>query len=154
MTALCVLFTANLAAQQRGGGQRMNSEERVKQQVESLKKELKLNAQQEKEVQTLLTESNKKRSEMFQKNRESDDRDARKAEMDKITADENAGMKKILTEDQYKSYTVWQENQRQKMEKQRGERGEKKNNDKNPADTPDGKAKSGDGCKSKCCEDK
>lgn len=123
ITALCVLFTANINAQQRQGGQRMSPEERVKQHVESLKKELKLDEKQEKEVLTLLTDSSKKRGEMFQKNREGGDREAMRKEMTKMQEEENAAMKKILTEEQYKSYTALLEKQRKEMEQRRNERG-------------------------------
>ena len=70
--------------------------------------------------------------------------------MKKKQEDENAAIKKSLTDEQYKNYTTWQENQRKEMEKRREERG----GQRGPAQSPDNQAKNNGCCKSKECKNK
>jgi hypothetical protein len=123
LSTLFVAFSLGVTAQQRGG-QRMSPEEMVKQRVEAVKKEVKLNEKQEKEVTTLFTDTQKKRTEMFQNRQGSTDRNANREQFQKLQDEENAAMKKILTEEQYKTYTAFLEKQRKEMEERMRSRGQ------------------------------
>ena len=115
-------LTLNLTAQQRVGGQRLSPEERVKQRVEAVKKEVKLTADQEKQVTTLFTESQKRQVELFQ-NSGGGNWEANREKFQKLQAEETENVKKILTEEQFKAYTAYVEKQRKEMEQRRGQGG-------------------------------
>jgi hypothetical protein len=125
LSTLFVAFSLGATAQQRGGGQRMSPEEQVKQRVETVKKEVKLTEKQEKEVTTLFTDTQKKRAEMFQ-NRQGGggNWEANREKFQKLQDEENAAMKKILTEEQNKTYTAFLEKQRKEMEERMRSRGQ------------------------------
>ncbi|MDR1415020.1 MAG: hypothetical protein LBI96_04330 [Odoribacteraceae bacterium] len=118
--------TLGVTAQQRGGGQRTSPEEMLKQRVEAVKKEVKLTADQEKQVTTLFTETQKKRAEMFQ-NTQGGGRgnwEANREKLQKLQDEENEAMKKILTEEQNKTYVAYLEKQRKEMEERMRSRGQ------------------------------
>jgi len=108
-------FSVN--AQQRGPRERQTPEQQATRMVTRLNEELKLTEAQQKELQTWFTNSFKKREETFQKNREN--REAMRTQMQKDRAATDAQLKKILTEEQYKTYKA-NEEKRQKERQQRG----------------------------------
>ncbi len=97
----------------------MNPEEMVKKQVEQMKAELKLNEQQEKQVKELFTANFKQRGELMKKYQ--GQRDSVMIHMKKIEEQQDLSLKKILTEEQYKTYQANQEKRKQEMEKRRKE---------------------------------
>lgn len=122
LVAFCLSLSVNLFAQQRGGG-RFDPEQRMKQEIENLTKELKLNENQVKEVTAILKEAQKKQQEQFQSGRNGD-REAMMANMRKMRDEQSAAIKKLLTEEQAKTYTALlkkQEEERQQRMQQRGQ---------------------------------
>ena len=124
ISSLFLFMVLGVSAQQHGPqhrGQRghMNPEEMVKRQVEHMKTELKLNEQQEKQVKDLLTENFKQRGELMKKYQ--GQRDSVMVNMKKMEEQQNLSLKKILTEEQYKTYLTNQEKRKQEMEKRRKE---------------------------------
>ena len=84
-----------------------------------MKTELKLNEQQEKQVKDLFTENLKKREELMKKYQ--GQRDSVMVYMKKMEDQQNLSLKKILTEEQYKTYLTNLEKRKQEMEKRRKE---------------------------------
>ena len=124
ISSLFLFMALGVSAQQHGPqhrGQRghMNPEEMVKKQVEQMKTELKLNEQQEKQVKDLFTENLKKREELMKKYQ--GQRDSVMVNMKKMEDQQNLSLKKILTEEQYKTYLTNLEKRKQEMEKRRKE---------------------------------
>ena len=125
ISSLFLFMVLGVSAQQHGPqhrGQRghMNPEEMVKRQVEHMKTELKLNEQQEKQVKDLLTENFKQRGVLMKKYQGQRDSVMQEA-MKKMEEQQNLSLKKILTEEQYKTYLTNQEKRKQEMEKRRKE---------------------------------
>ena len=121
ISSLFILMTVSLSAQQHGPqhrGQRgpRNPEEMVKRQVEQMKTELKLNEQQEKQVKDLFTKNFQQRDELMKKYQ-----GQRDSVMINMEEQQNLSLKKILTEEQYKTYLTNQEKRKQEMEKHRKE---------------------------------
>lgn len=136
ISSLFVLMTVSLSAQQywpqhRGQRGPMNPEEMIKRQVEHMKTELKLNEQQEKQVKDLLIENFKQRGELMKKYQ--GQRDSVIVNMKKIENQQNLSLKKILTEEQYKTYLTNQEKRKQEMEKRRKEMMDKHGGQGSPA---------------------
>lgn len=124
ISSLFVLMTVSLNAQDRGQqhrGQRgpMNPEEMVKKMVEQMKTELKLDEKQEKQVKELFTENFKKRGELMKKYQ--GQRDSVMFYSKKMQEQQNLSLKKILTEEQYKTYLTNLEKRKQEMEKRHKE---------------------------------
>lgn len=113
---LFVAIQANAQQQQRGPRERMTPEQTATRIVERLNEQLKLTEAQQKELKTWYTESLKTREENFKKNREN--REAMMEQMKKDQEATEAQLKKVLTEEQYKTY---QENE-EKRRKERQER--------------------------------
>lgn len=84
-----------------------------------MKTELKLNEQQEKQVKDLFTENFKQRGELMKKYQ--GQRDSVMVNMKKMEDQQNLSLKKILTEEQYKTYLTNLEKRKQEMEKRRKE---------------------------------
>ena len=105
-------FIASYAQQppQRGPRQRMGAEEQAKFMVENLNKELKLTEAQQKELKAYFIDSAKKREESFKPGM---GREAMMNLMKKSMEETNAKLKKVLTEEQYKTYQANQEKRRQ-----------------------------------------
>lgn len=100
---------------QPGQQARMTSEERIKQQVATLEKELTLNATQKTKLTTVLTENAAAQQKMFTAMREQGqdvDREKMRADMEKARAAQTAKIKEVLTPEQFTKYTKWQEAQR------------------------------------------
>lgn len=116
-TALFLLLGISANAQQRGPRERMTPEQRAERTVERLNEELKLTDAQQKELKKWYTESFKKNEENFQKNRE--DREAMRAQMQKNREANDAQLKKVLTAEQYKTYKANEEKRLKEMQ-QRG----------------------------------
>ena len=91
-------------------------EQQVQHMIERLNEDLQLTEQQQNELKTYFTESFKKRSETFKKNKENHEqmREQMKKEMEAT----DAQLKKILTEEQYNTY---KENEK-KRQKERGQK--------------------------------
>mgnify|MGYP003056238044 CR=1 FL=1 len=118
ISSLFLLMTLGVNAQgpqHRGQRGQMNPEEMIKKSVEQMKTELKLNEQQEKQVKDLLTENFKQRGELMKKYQ--GQRDSVMFHMKKIEDQQNASLKKILTDDQYKTYVANQEKRKQEFRK-------------------------------------
>ena len=111
-----LMFLVN--AQQRGPRERMTPEQQATRTVERLTTELKLTDKQQADLKKWYTESFKKREEAMQKNR--DNREAMRDQMKKDR--EDAELKKVLTEEQYKTYKA-NEEKRMKEWQQRGRQG-------------------------------
>ena len=100
---------------QPGQQARMSSEERIKQQVATLEKELTLNATQKTKLTTVLTENAAAQRKMFESmlgQGQNADREQMRANMEKARAAQNAKIKEVLTPEQFTKYTKWQEAQR------------------------------------------
>ena len=108
-TTLLMFLAITVNAQQRGPRERMTPEQQATRTVERLTTELKLTDKQQADLKKWYTESFKKREEAMQKNR--DNREAADAEL-----------KKVLTEEQYKTYKA-NEEKRMKEWQQRGRQG-------------------------------
>ena len=124
ISSLFLFLALGVSAQQHGPqhrGQRgpRNPEEMVKRQVEQMKTELKLNEQQEKQVKDLFTKNFQQRDELMKKYQ--GQRDSVMVNMKKMEEQQNLSLKKILTEEQYKTYLTNQEKRKQEMEKHRKE---------------------------------
>ena len=127
ISALLIFFSFGVEAQnhheegqghqqhQCGPRERMTPEQMVAQ----MKTELKLDEKQEKQVSDLFSDNFKKRNELFQKYR--DNRDSLMFYNQKMEKEQNASLKKILNEEQYKTYITNLEKKKQEMEKRRKE---------------------------------
>ena len=107
-------------AQQRGPRERMTPEQQATRTVERLTTELKLTDKQQADLKKWYTESFKKREEAMQQNR--DNREAMRDQMKKDREAADAELKKVLTEEQYKTYKA-NEKKRMKEWQQRGRQG-------------------------------
>ncbi|MDR1896329.1 MAG: hypothetical protein LBR10_06020 [Prevotellaceae bacterium] len=114
---LMFLTSGILYAQQGGNqgqrgqrGQRQTTEERVKAQADSLKKNLALTDQQYDSVKVISLKYAKKSEEAFAKSREANNRNM--TEFQKIQEEQNQELKKVLTEEQYKKYEEQNKNRR------------------------------------------
>ncbi|WP_294142149.1 hypothetical protein [uncultured Sanguibacteroides sp.] len=143
ISALLMCFSFSIEAQnhheehqgqqhhQRGPRERMNLEQMIQKRVAQLKTELKLDEKQEKQVSELFTTDFKKRGEIFQKYR--NNQDSLMFYNQKLEKEQNASMKKILTEEQYKTYITNLEKKKQEMEKRRKEMMDRRNNNREGA---------------------
>lgn len=110
---LATIFFASVAMAQPGGQRNFDPKEMAKRQTEELTKELGLNKDQAKKVLELNTKSMEKMSEMRGQMRDGGgDREAMLEKMQKSRDEQNAEMKKILTDDQYKKYEKYLEERR------------------------------------------
>ena len=137
-TTLLMFLAITVNAQQRGPRERMTPEQQATRTVERLTTELKLTDKQQADLKKWYTESFKKREEAMQKNR--DNREAMRDQMKKDREAADAELKKVLTEEQYKTYITNLE----KMEKRRKEMMDRRNN--NREGTPEIR-----GEESQCC---
>ena len=138
ISALLMFFSFSIEAQnhheehhgqhQRGPRERMNPEQMIQRMVAQLKSELKLDEKQEKQVSELLTANFKKRGEIFQKYR--NNQDSLMFYHQTVEKEQNASLKKILTEEQYKTYITNLEKKKQEMEKRRKEMMDRRNNNR------------------------
>lgn len=122
-TTLLLFVAFSVHAQPNRQGQqreRPTPEQQAIRTVERLNQELKLTEQQQTELKTWFTESFKKRNENFEKNK--DNRENMREQMKKDREATEAELKKVLTEEQYKTYKA-NEEKRQKERQQRGQRG-------------------------------
>ena len=94
----------------------MDPEARMKQTLETLKKELTLNDDQTKKIETILKDTQKKREGMMQNGQGRGDWEKMRADMQKMQNDEDAAIKKELTEEQSKKYAAWQEKRQKEMQ--------------------------------------
>ena len=117
-TTVLLFLAFNVNAQQRGPRERPTPEQQATRMVERLNQELKLTDKQQTELKTWFTDSFKKRNEAFEKNREN--REAMRSQMQKDREETEAELKKVLTEEQYKTYKA-NEEKRQKERQQRGQ---------------------------------
>ena len=113
-TTLLMFLAITVNAQQRGPRERMTPEQQATRTVERLTTELKA------DLKKWYTESFKKREEAMQKNR--DNREAMRDQMKKDREAADAELKKVLTEEQYKTYKA-NEEKRMKEWQQRGRQG-------------------------------
>ena len=100
---------------QPGQQARLTAEERIKQQVTTLEKELTLNATQKAKLTTVLTDNaaaQRKMMESMQGQGQDVDREKMRADMEKSRAAQTAKVKEVLTPEQFTKYTKWQETQR------------------------------------------
>jgi len=109
-----MLGIAGFAQAQQGGGRgmMMKPEERVKQ----LDEKLKLSDDQKTKLTAVFTEQ----AESMKKMREEmqgGDRDAMREKIQKFRAENDVKVSAILTDDQKKTYEVWQKEQRAEMQK-------------------------------------
>lgn len=116
-TAFIMFLAVSVNAQQRGPRERMTPEQQATRMVERLNTELTLTDKQQTELKTWFTDSFKKRSEAFEKNKEN--REEMRAQMKKNQEETDAQLKKVLTAEQYKTYKA-NEEKRQKERQQRG----------------------------------
>ena len=117
-TTVLMFLAFSVNAQQRGPRERLTPEQQATRMVERLNQELKLTDKQQTELKTWFTDSFKKRNEAFEKNREN--REAMRSQMQKDREATEAELKKVLTEEQYKTYKA-NEEKRQKERQQRGQ---------------------------------
>ena len=129
-TTLLMFLAITVNAQQRGPRERMTPEQQATRTVERLTTELKLTDKQQADLKKWYTESFKKREEAMQKNRDNreamqknrDNREAMRDQMKKDREAADAELKKVLTEEQYKTYKA-NEEKRMKEWQQRGRQG-------------------------------
>ena len=119
-TTLLMFLAITVNAQQRGPRERMTPEQQATRTVERLTTELQLTDKQQADLKKWYTESFKKREEAMQKNR--DNREAMRDQMKKDREAADAELKKVLTEEQYKTYKA-NEEKRMKEWQQRGRQG-------------------------------
>lgn len=130
MLSAMLAFSFGATAQQGGGRQRVSPEEMLKQRLETVKKEVKLTAEQEKQVSALFTETQKKQQEMFQASRTRNEGGGNQGwqevreKMQKLQDEETAAIKKILNEEQFKAYSAMLEKQRKEQEERMRSRGQ------------------------------
>lgn len=117
-TTLLMFLTSGVDAQQRGPREKMTPEQQATRTVERLNTELKLTDKQQTELKAWFTDSFKKRSETFEKNKEN--REAMRAQMQKDRTATDAQLKKVLTAEQYKTYKA-NEEKRLKERQQKGQ---------------------------------
>lgn len=117
-----LLFSVITFAQaQQDGGRKMKSpEERAQKNAENLTKKLSLNDEQKTKATAIFLEQ----ANAVNKAREagSGDKEARKAEMKKLSDETDAKISALLTEDQKKTYETWKAERKDKMK--RGGRGD------------------------------
>ena len=106
-TTLLMFLAITVNAQQRGPRERMTPEQQATRTVERLTTELKLTDKQQADLKKWYTESFKKREEAMQQNR--DNREAMRDQMKKDREAADAELKKVLTEEQYKTYKANEE---------------------------------------------
>ena len=109
-TTLLMFLAITVNAQQRGPRERMTPEQQATRTVERLTTELKLTDKQQADLKKWYTESFKKREE------------AMRDQMKKDREAADAELKKVLTEEQYKTYKA-NEEKRMKEWQQRGRQG-------------------------------
>ena len=124
LAATLFIFFAIIAnAQQRGPREHMTPEQQATRMVERLTEELKLDENQQKELQTYFTEQFQKRQEEFEKNRPApENREAMREKMEKEREATDAKLKEVLTEEQYNTYKANEEKRMKEMQQHRGER--------------------------------
>lgn len=119
LLALVLLFGATIGfAQPRGGERNFDPEQMAKRQTERLDERLELTKDQEEKVYALNLDTGKK----MQKMRESNDGDfeGMREQMLELRNKQNAKMKDILTDKQWKEYEKYQEERRERMRDGRG----------------------------------
>lgn len=102
-----MLFVTITFAQGQGQGQRMQArtpEETAKTETEWMMKELSLAKDMEKKVYDMQLKYAKKQTEMRQAAMNSGDREAMRANMEKINTERNAEMKKLLGDKKFEEY--------------------------------------------------
>lgn len=120
---LFIFFAISANAQQRGPREHMTPEQQATRMVERLTEELKLDENQQKELQTYFTEQFPKRQEEFEKNRPApENREAMREKMEKEREATDAKLKEVLTEEQYNTYKANEEKRMKEMQQHRGER--------------------------------
>jgi protein CpxP len=110
---MVLVLLSNVACGQRGG-QNFDPEERAKSQTEQLKKVLDLDKDQEKEVYELNLKAGKEMAEMRKEMQGGGDREAMCEKFGAMREKNNKEMKKVLSDNQYKKYLKFQEEQMQK----------------------------------------
>jgi protein CpxP len=117
---ICALFfgVISFANAQGGGGQMRSPEERSKRTLDQLTEKLKLTDDQKTKVLAILTDQNVQ----MNKAREtaSGDRDAMRASFTKIQEDGTVKITALLTDDQKKAYTAYQEERKAAMQNRGG----------------------------------
>jgi len=111
---IVVLGTTISMAQNRGGQGNFDPVESAKKQTATLKKELDLNKDQEKEVYEIVLDGAHKMDKMRKEMRNGGDRDAMRAKFGEMRKEQNKEMKKVLTDDQYKKYEKYLQERRNK----------------------------------------
>lgn len=120
---LFMFFAISANAQQRGPREHMTPEQQATRMIERLTEELKLDENQQKELQTYFTEQFQKRQEEFEKNRPTpENREAMREKMEKEREATDAKLKEVLTEEQYNTYKANEEKRMKEMQQHRGER--------------------------------
>ena len=120
---LFIFFAISANAQQRGPREHMTPEQQATRMVERLTEELKLDENQQKELQTYFTEQFQKRQEEFEKNRPAPENcEAMREKMEKEREATDAKLKEVLTEEQYNTYKANEEKRMKEMQQHRGER--------------------------------
>jgi protein CpxP len=116
---ICALFFGVITfANAQGGGQMRSPEERAKRTVDQLTDKLKLTDEQKTKVLAILTDQNVQ----MNKAREeaNGDRAAMRTTFTKIQADNQVKIGALLTDDQKKAYTTWQEERKAAMQNRSG----------------------------------
>ena len=116
--AMILVLVTSVAMAQRGG-QNFDPEERAKSQTEQLKKVLDLKKDQEKKVYELNLKAGKEMAEMRKDMQSGGSREGMREKFTAMRDKNNKEMKKILSDDQYKKYLKFQE---EEMEKRRQNR--------------------------------
>ena len=120
---LFMFFAISANAQQRGPREHMIPEQQATRMIERLTEELKLDENQQKELQTYFTEQFQKRQEEFEKNRPApENREAMREKMEKEREATDAKLKEVLTEEQYNTYKANEEKRMKEMQQHRGKR--------------------------------
>jgi len=111
-----IVFATVSVAQNRGMGNN-DPKEMAQRQTEELTKALNLNKDQEKKVLDLNLKNAEQMTALREEMMNGGDREAMREKMNKFREEQTAGMKKILTESQYKKYEKY-------LEERRGMRGQ------------------------------
>lgn len=113
-----MLFGVITFAHAQGGGQTRTPEERAQRTMDQLTEKLKLTEDQKPKVLAVLVDQNVQ----MNKAREAanGDRDAMRTTFTKIQADNELKINALLTDDQKKAYTTWQEERKAAMQNRSG----------------------------------
>lgn len=117
-TTVLMFLAVGVSAQEKAPREKPTPEQQATRMVERLNKELTLTDKQQTSLKTWFTDSFKKRSEAFEKNK--DNREGMRAQMQKDREANDTQLKKVLTADQYKTFKANEEKRQKERQAKQG----------------------------------